>query len=251
MESIEIFGVKVHNTTLEEATKLVEYYFKSDKLNIIYTPNTEIVMVAKDDNKLKNLLNKGDLITADGIGLIYGSRIKKRPLQERVTGFDLSMNMLKIANENNYSIYLLGGKDGISKAAAENIKKNYPNVKIAGYHHGYFKGAHTGDENQEDEINIVNEINSVNPDIIFVGLGFPRQEIWIDANRDKIKGRVIIGNGGVMDILSGNSKRAPEIYQKLGLEWLYRLIKEPSRIGRQMILPKFMIKVLFSKDVIK
>lgn len=251
MEKREIFGVKIHNTTLKDATELVKSYLKSEKLNIIYTPNTEIVMVAKDDEKLKSLLNKADLIIADGIGLIYGSKIKKKPLKERVTGFDISMNMLKIANDNNYSIYLLGCKDGIAKTASENIKRDYPGIKIAGFHHGYFKGIHTGDVNHPDETKIVEEIKSLNPDIIFVGLGFPKQEMWIDGNKDKIKGRVIIGNGGVMDILAGNAKRAPEIYQKLGLEWFYRLMQEPSRIKRQMVLPKFMLKVLFTKDVVK
>lgn len=251
METIEIFGISIDNTTLEEATRTIESYLKSDKLNIIYTPNTEIVMIAKDDNNLKELLNKGDLITADGIGLIYGSRIKKKPLKERVTGFDMSINMLKLANENNYSLYLLGGKDGVAKDAAENIKKDYPNIKIAGYHHGYFKGSHTGDLNSIDEKNIIDDINNKRPDIIFVGLGFPKQEIWIDSNKTKIKAKVIIGNGGVMDILSGNAERAPEIYQKLGLEWFYRLIKDPSRIKRQILLPKFMLNVIFKKDIIK
>lgn len=251
METIEIFGTKVHNTTLEEAMKTIELYLKSEKLNVIYTPNTEIIMSAKDDENLKRLLNDGDLVTADGIGLVYGAKIKKRPLKERVTGFDMSINMLKIANENNYSLYLLGGKDGIAKDAVNNIKKDYPNVKISGYHHGYFKGNHTGDLDSEDENNIINEINSKSPDIIFVGLGFPKQEIWIDSNKDKIKSRVIIGNGGVMDILSGNAKRAPDIYQRLGLEWLYRLVQEPSRIKRQMVIPKFMFKVIFGKDVVR
>ena len=251
METIEIFGIRIDNTTLEEATRTIESYLKSDKLNIIYTPNTEIVMIAKDDNNLKELLNKGDLVTADGIGLVYGSRIKKRPLKERVTGFDMSINMLKLANENNYSLYLLGGKDGVAKDAARNIKKDYPNIKIAGYHHGYFKGSHTGDLNSRDEKNIIEDINNTSPDIIFVGLGFPKQEMWIDSNKTKIRSKVIIGNGGVMDILSGNAERAPEIYQKLGLEWFYRLIQEPSRIKRQMVLPKFMIDVIFKKDVIK
>lgn len=251
MDTLEIFGVKIHNTTLDEATKQVDSYLKKDGLKAIYTPNTEIVMAAKDDEDLKDLINRGNLIIPDGIGLIYGSRIKKRPLQERVTGFDLSMNLLKIADENAYSIYLLGGKEGTAKIAVENIKKNYPNIRIAGYHHGYFKGSHMGYENHEDELEIINQINLLDPDIIFVGLGFPKQEIWIDANKDRIRGKVIIGNGGVMDILAGNSKRAPEIYQKLGLEWFYRLIKEPSRIKRQMVLPQFMLKVLFSKDIIK
>lgn len=251
MKTIEIFGTLVHNTTLDEATKTIESYLKGEKLHTIYTPNTEIIMAAKDDENLKKLLNKGDLVTPDGIGLVYGARIKKRPLQERVTGFDMSIKMLEIANKNNYSLYLLGGKEGIARDAAENIKKDYPNIRIAGYHHGYFKGSHTGNINSEEEIKIINEINSNNADIIFVGLGFPKQEIWIDLNKDKIKSKVIIGNGGVMDILSGNAKRAPDIYQNLGLEWLYRLVKNPSRIKRQLVIPKFMFMVIFGRDVIK
>lgn len=251
MDIVEIFGVKIHNITFDEATKEMENYLKGDELKSIYTPNTEIVMGAKDDGNFKELINKGDLITADGIGLIYASRIKRRPLKERVTGYYISLKLLDIANENNYSLYLLGGKDGVAKLAAENIKKTYPNIRIAGYHHGYFKGSHNGYKNNEEEIKIINDINSSNPDIIFVGLGFPKQETWIDTNKKNIAGKVIIGNGGVMDILSGNTKSAPKIFEKLGLEWFYRLIKEPSRIKRQIVLPKFMLKVLFSKDVVK
>lgn len=251
MESINIFGIKIHNTTLEETTELLRKFLEEDGLKKIYTPNTEIVMAAKDDENLKELLNKGDLIIPDGIGLIYGSRIQKRPLKERVTGFDTSIKLLEIGNEKGYSIYLLGGKEGVARDAAKNIKEKWPNIKIAGYHHGYFKGSHLGLKNEEEEEKIIKDINEKNPDIIFVGLGFPKQEIWIDANKDKIKGKVIIGNGGVMDILSGNAKRAPEIYQKLGLEWFYRLIQQPSRIKRQLVLPKFMLYVLFNKDVIK
>lgn len=251
MDSIKIFGVKIHNMTFEEATEEVKGYLKENNLKVIYTPNPEIVMGAKEDNKLRELINRGDMVTADGIGLIYASKIKKRPIKERVTGYDLSIKLLEIANENNYSLYILGGKDGVAKAATENIKSLYPNVKIAGYHHGYFKGSHIGYEGHKEEISIIEQINSANPDIIFVGLGFPKQEIWIDSNRDKLKGKVIIGNGGVVDILSGNLKMTPEIYRKLGLEWLHRLIREPSRIKRQLVIPKFMIKVIFSKDVVE
>lgn len=251
MKTVEIFGVKIDNITFEEATREVEEYLKGDTLKVIYTPNPEIVMGAKDDSRLRNLINDGDMVTADGIGLIYASRIKKKPLKERVTGYHLSIKLLEIANENNYSIYLLGGKDGIANMAAVNIAKDYPNVKIAGFHHGYFKGSHQGNENHEEEIKIINDINKSNPDIIFLGLGFPNQENWIDANRDRIKGRLIIGNGGVIDILSGNTKDTPEIYRKVGLEWLYRLVKNPSRIKRQLVIPKFIFKVVFGKDVIR
>ena len=251
MEKIKIFGVNIHNTTLEDTTNLLEEYLKGDSLKVIYTPNTEIVMAAKDDHKLRDLINEGDLVIPDGIGLIYGSKIKKKPLKERVTGFDTSMKLLEIANTNSYSLYLLGGKDGISKAASEKIKLDYPNINIVGYHHGYFKGSHLGLSNEPEELSIIDEMNEQKPDIIFIGFGFPKQEIWINANKHSLKGKVIIGNGGVMDILSGNSKRAPEIYIKLGLEWFYRLMQDPSRIKRQMVLPKFMLQVFFSKDAVE
>ena len=251
MDSIKIFGVKIHNITFEDGIKEIKSYLKGNDLKTIYTPNPEIVMGAKENKKLKEIINRGDLITADGIGLIYASKIKKRPLKERVTGYDLSMELLNIGNEKGYKLYLLGGKEGVAKGAAENIQKAYPNIKIAGYHQGYFKGSHNNYENHQEELKIIEDINASEPDIIFVGLGFPNQEIWIDTNKNKITGKVIIGNGGVMDILSGNLKKTPDIYRKLGLEWLYRLIKEPSRIKRQIVIPKFILQVLFSRNVIE
>lgn len=251
METIKIFGINIYNISMEETCNLLDEYLSGDIIKAIYTPNTEIVMIAKDDNQLKELINNGDLIIPDGIGLIYGSRIKKKPLKERVTGFDTSIKLLEKANDKGYSLYLLGGKDGVAKKASENIKKQYPNIDIKGYHHGYFKGSHLGIKDSEEEKVIIEEMNRLAPDIIFVGLGFPKQELWIDSNKSRIKGKVIIGNGGVMDILAGNSKRAPEFYQKFGLEWLYRLIKEPSRIKRQILLPKFLLEVLFTKNVIE
>lgn len=251
MEKVSIFGVDIDNLNMDETVSIVEEYLKSDKLNVIFTPNTEIVMAAKEDETIKEMVNSADIVIPDGIGLIYGSKIRKKPLKERVTGFDISIKMLEIANENKYSIYLLGGKDGVARDAGEKIKKDYPDVNVAGYHHGFFKGSHRDILDSEEESMIVNEINSLNPDIIFVGLGFPGQEKWIYHNRNRINSKVIIGNGGVMDILAGNAKRAPEIYQKLGLEWLYRLIKEPSRITRQIALPKFVISILINKDSVK
>lgn len=251
MEKVSIFGVEIHNTTLEEATELVKEYLKGDILNTICTPNTEIVMAAKEDPTLKELINQFDFIIPDGIGLIYGSKMKKKPLKERVTGFDLSMKLLEIAQEKGYSVFLLGGKEGVAKKASENIVKKYSNIKIAGYHHGYFKGSHIGHDNHQEEKKIVEMINESKTDIIFVGLGFPKQEIWIAKNKERIHGKVIIGNGGTMDILAGVSKRAPEIFQRLGLEWFYRLIREPTRIKRQLAIPKFVLSVLLDKEAIE
>jgi N-acetylglucosaminyldiphosphoundecaprenol N-acetyl-beta-D-mannosaminyltransferase len=251
MDKIKIFGVEIDNLSFNEAVEVVEGFLKGDRLRTICTPNTEIVMAAKNNPKLKELINDNDLIIPDGIGLIYGSRIRKRPLKERVTGFDISVKMLEIANRKGYSLFLLGGKDGVAKKASENILTQYPNIKITGYHHGYFKGSHNGYDNHDEELKIIRMINESKTDIIFVGLGFPKQEQWIGKNKHRIHGKVIIGNGGTMDVLAGVSKRAPEIFQRLGLEWFYRLIKEPSRIKRQMAIPKFILSVLFNRDAIE
>lgn len=249
--TLSIFGVNIDKLTQIEVVDKIQQFLKDKETRTIYTPNTEIVMIAKEDEKLKNILNHGDIVIPDGIGLIYGARLKKKNLPERVTGCDISYEILRLANDEGYSVYLLGGQEGVAKEAGKNILDQYPNVKLAGVQNGYFKGAHIGQPGHQEELGILHNINQSKADILFVGLGAPKQEIWIDENKDKLNCKVIIGNGGTVDILSGRIKRAPEVYQKLGLEWLYRLVKEPSRIKRQMLLPKFIIQVIFSKDAVK
>ena len=145
-------------------------------------------------------------------------------------------------------MFLLGGEEGVAKEASERLKEKYPNIRIAGFQNGFFKGAHIGNAGHEDEIQILENINQSNADILFVGLGAPKQEIWIDENKNKLNCKLIIGNGGTVDILAGRIERAPDIYQKLGLEWLYRLAKDPKRIKRQMVIPIFILTILFSTD---
>lgn len=250
METIRIFGVRVDNIDFKYAEGKIREFLRGDRLETIYTPNPEIVMRAREDEKLRRILDQGSLVTADGIGLIYASRIRKKPLKERVTGFDMSIKMLEIANEEGYSIYLLGGEEGVSRLAAENIERDYGNIRVVGHRSGFFKGSHLGQADHPEEMAIVEDINEKKPDLIFVGLGFPRQELFIDHNRDRLDARLIIGNGGVIDILAGITSRAPEAWQKLGLEWLYRLIKNPTRLRRQMILPRFLLEVIFRRKVI-
>lgn len=247
-DTIKIMGVKIDRVTLNSAIDKVHEFIKSSKTNVIYTPNTEIVMAARKDDELKALLNEGDLVIPDGIGLVYASKMKRKPLKERVTGYDLSIKIIEMANKEGLSLFLLGGKQGVAFKACENIKEKYNNIKITGFHHGYFKGTHIGYKGHIEEREVVKKINDANPDILFVGFGAPRQEKWIHENKDKLNCKVIIGNGGTIDILAGKVKRAPEIFQKLGLEWFYRLIREPWRFKRQMVLPLFALLVLFSRD---
>lgn len=251
MEKINIFGVNVFNIDFNEAKSILENFLKSEKLNRIYTPNTEIVMAAKKDKNLRDLINQADLVTADGIGLVIGSKLRKLPLKERVTGYDMSLELINIANRDNLNLYLLGAGEGVAKRAAENIKRDYKNINVVGFHNGFFKGSHNGYENSKEENDIIDEINSKKTDIIFVGLGFPKQEIFIDKNLNKINAKIIIGNGGVIDVLAGEAKRAPDIFIKLNLEWFYRLIKNPSRIKRQMAIPKFLLSIMMDKNSVK
>jgi N-acetylglucosaminyldiphosphoundecaprenol N-acetyl-beta-D-mannosaminyltransferase len=238
-DRFNIFGVPIDKVTMKDAVKRAEDFLKEDRLHIVATPNAEIIMMAQKDEEYKDILNKTDLNVPDGSGVVFASKVYKEELPERVAGFDLMMELLKIADKKEQKIYLLGAAPDVIKKTYENLKKKYPGINIVGIHDGYFK------DFQED--GIIKDINSKNPDIIFVALGAPKQEKWIFKNRNILNARLAIGVGGSFDVLAGKVQRAPEIYRKLGMEWLYRLKKEPWRYKRMMVLPKFAVKVLFSR----
>lgn len=244
MEILQVLGVPVHKVNMNEALNKAIDFIEGDKKSVIYTPNSEIVMMAKENAELLKVIKKSDMTIPDGIGLVLASKIMKNPLSERVTGIDLMENILKYCNQNKKSIYILGGKPGVSEMALENISIKYPNINALGAYHGYFKGQHIGKEGHDEEVKVINIINGLNPDVLFVAFGAPRQEIWIDRFKGKINAKLFIGVGGSVDVYAGTVKRAPVFYQKTGLEWLYRLIKEPWRYKRMLSLPKFIIEVL-------
>jgi N-acetylglucosaminyldiphosphoundecaprenol N-acetyl-beta-D-mannosaminyltransferase len=252
MDKLSIMGVRINNISMNEVLKLAEQKIKNDEKYIIYTPNTEIIMMCQKDEEFLNIMNKSDINVPDGVGLIYAGKIKKLPLKEKVAGYDLSINLLKMADEKGLKLYAVGGRPGVAEAAMQNVQKKYPGIKIVGAHHGYFKGTHLGEFGHEEEIAVIEDINRHKPHILFVGFGAKKQEQWIEYNKDLINANIIIGNGGTLDGLAGIVKRAPDIFINLGLEWLYRLIKEPKRITRQIVLPVFMFKVIFgNKDIVK
>lgn len=238
---VDIMGVFIDQGNLDDAANRCKDFLNTDGCKMIITPNTEIIMNAQENSKLRQIINTADLVIPDGIGLIYASKIQKKGLTERVTGVDLMHKILSYCNETEKSIYILGGKPGVAKKACENIKNKLPGINIKGFRDGYFKEA--------EENDIIKNINELNPDILFVALGAPKQEIWMGQYREKLNSKMVMGVGGSVDVWAGTVKRAPEIYQKLGLEWFYRLLKEPWRYKRMMVLPKFMIKVIFSKNI--
>ncbi len=235
-ERLNVLGVGVDTAPFDQAADRLVAAMEQDASYSVYTPNSEIVLYAYQNPDYCKVLNRGDMVTPDGIGVVYASKILKRPLPERVGGFDLVNAVLAKIAGTGKTVYLFGAKPGVADAAAENICKQYPGTHICGTADGYF--------DSEKEQEIIKDINEKKPDLLLVCLGFPKQELWIDAHKEALSAKVIMGLGGSLDVFAGTVKRAPEMFQKLGLEWFYRLIKQPARAIRMLALPKFGLTVL-------
>lgn len=237
--TVDILGVSIDNVGMQDVLSTITSFLKEGKNKVVFTPNSEIIMLAKDDPEIRNILNGADLSIPDGIGVVYASKIMGKPLPERVTGFDTMQNLLGIGSNGSITFYLFGAKPGVAQEAKERLKAKYPQINILGTHDGYF--------NDQQGKNIISEINKLKPDVLFVALGAPKQEKWIIENKNNLNVKVCMGIGGCFDIIAGRTKRAPKIYQKLGLEWFYRFIKEPSRWRRMLKLPQFGLTVMWNR----
>ena len=239
MQTAKVLGVRFHLAAPGEALDEARRFLDADGgMRAVYTPNPEIVMRARKDAAFMDVLNRGDLVIPDGIGVVYAMRMNGVKIKERVTGYDLVQGLLAGMAEHGRTVYFLGGKEESVSLAKANMETKYPGLQIVGYHNGFFDA--------EKEILIIEEIQRLKPDLLLVFLGAPKQEKWIDAHRE-LPVRLAIGVGGSVDVMSGMVPRAPAFYQKHGLEWLYRLAKQPSRWKRQLILPKFMLVVLWNR----
>ncbi len=245
---MRILGVRIDHVDMKKAVSIATQNMNSEKPFVIVTPNSEIVVKANKEPELMSFIENAGMVVPDGIGLVVGSKLVKQPLSERVTGIDLMVELVKYASNHQKSIYLIGGKPGVAAQAAEKLKEQFAGLEVAGTHHGYFKGLHTGNKGHSDEMAVIEDIKAKKPDMIFVAFGAPKQEYFIDAYKDILGAGLLMGVGGSLDVISGNVQRAPEKYQKMGLEWAYRLAKEPWRIKRAGALPIFALNVLIRKD---
>lgn len=234
-DKINIRGVMFDNVTFDEAVDRLVSSLDSGKKCALFTPNSEIVQSCIDDSSLYPIINSAELIIPDGIGVVKAGRILSTPFKGgKVAGIEVGEALISRIAGTGHSIFFLGGKPGVAEAACDKLTEKYPGAVFAGCHDGYFKKE--GEENES----VIREINESGADVLFVCLGCPAQEKWIYTNRKKLGGVVLfLALGGSLDGYSGNVKRAPKIFIKLGLEWFYRLLCEPSRIGRMMKLPKF------------
>ncbi len=232
--TINILGIKFDNVSMDEAVEIGLSLFEKEAKYSIYTPNPEIVMAAYDNKILQNQLNDGALCIPDGIGVVIGSKIIGKPLKERVAGYDFNKNMFERLKNTDKTVYFYGSAPGVAKLAAKKMMEEFKGLNIVGIWNGY----------EKDNSKVIDNINMLNPDLLLVGLGAPRQEEWISMNMDKINAKVFVGVGGSFDGFAGKVLRSPDIFIKLNLEWLHRLIKQPSRWKRMLQLPRFLVKML-------
>jgi N-acetylglucosaminyldiphosphoundecaprenol N-acetyl-beta-D-mannosaminyltransferase len=233
---VDVLGVGFDAVTPDAAVSRSVAILESrgGAVRYVVTPNPEIVESCRRDTVARDAVENAALVLPDGIGVIYAAKILGRPLKTRVTGIDYAAALLEICAERGYGLYLLGAKSGIAEVAADKLRATYDGLRIVGTHDGYFS----------DDAAVIAAINAAEPHMLFVCLGAPRQETWIARNAEKLDARLAVCLGGALDVWAGIARRAPVRWQKLGLEWLYRLLREPRRIGRMIKLPLFLVRAV-------
>lgn len=244
-DTIRILGIDIDNISIDEAGEITSNLIKESNKSckMVFAPNTEFIMMAQKDKEFYDILKRADLATPDSVGVMMGGKKQKKPFKQRIPGQAYFRKVLEVGEKENWTFYLLGGKGDVPRLAAENVKKDFPNINIVGCHEGFFE------EDNEEEV--IAEINSLEPNVLFVAMGAPLQEKWIAKHQSELKCDIAAGQGGTFDYEAGIIRRAPVIIQKLGIEWLWRLILQPKRIIRMMALPIYYLKIKFTKDITK
>lgn len=229
----EVLGIAFDDLTREEAAQAGAALLEEDKFHYVVTPNPEFILAAEKDREFRQVLNGADLVLPDGIGVVYSAKIQGTPLKGRVPGIEFAEDMLACLDRRGGRLYLLGAKPGVAEAAGERLAAKYPGLKIAGTHDGYFK----------EDGPVAEAIRRSGADCVFVCLGAPKQELWMAKHGGAAGARLLCGLGGSLDVFAGVAERAPKFWSDHGLEWFYRLCKNPWRARRMMKLPLFLVHV--------
>lgn len=226
MDRVRLLGVPIDPVTASEAVARLRSFLTDGRQHHVMTPNSEMLVAASKDEAFRSLLNRTDLNIPDSQGLLYAARWTGQFLPERVTGVD-TVQAFCASLSKDTPVFLLGAAPGVAEAAAEALKKKNPGLNIA--------GTFSGSPKDEDATDILQRIALSGAQILFVAYGAPKQDEWIDKHLKELPSvKVAMGVGGTFDFLAGVQKRAPSLFRKLGLEWLWRVVREPKRIGRIM-----------------
>lgn len=270
MKKVDVLKIKINAVRLDQAKTILLDLLKSNKKGLVCTPNTEFIIASRKDKEFRKILNSAALNLPDGFGLLWAAKFNslnspsipiareiiiflqwiatiimipffpsffRHPIPQRISGSDFIWTIAELAKENHYRIFLLGGAPTVAERAALKLQTDIYGLKIAG----------VSSQDPSESAEIIQAVNKAKTDILLVGFGAPKQEKWLNENLEKTCAKVGMGIGGTYDFIAGIKKRAPAWMRSLGLEWLYRLIKEPTRLGRQMALPKLLIIILINK----
>lgn len=234
--TVSLYGVPFSKMDMKETVEHLAQAIAARRLHRVVTGNPIMLMVGLDNPSFHRTLATAELVVPDGAGVVWAARHLKQPVKERVAGFDLMHELLREGAKRSWSVYLLGASADIVKSAYANLQKQYPGMRFVGCRDGYFTDREDGE--------VVAAIRAANPDILLVARATMNQEPWIEKYQDVLGVPVVMGVGGSFDVVSGKLKRAPAIFRRMGLEWFYRLIQEPSRYKRMLVLPRFALKVI-------
>ncbi|MBE7000256.1 MAG: WecB/TagA/CpsF family glycosyltransferase [Ruminococcaceae bacterium] len=233
-QRVDILGVQFDNVTRTEAVERALTLAAGEKPCMMVTPNPEILWEGIHNPDLYQVLTRADLVLPDGIGILIASRILGTPIAQKVAGVEVGEEILRLSGSRGLKVTFFGGKPGVAEEAARRMTQRYPDLEIAGCFNGYFKDA--------DEV--LPQIRAAGGDILFVCLGAPKQELFIRDHMHETGAKLHLGLGGSLDVYAGNAIRAPRWMIKIGLEWFYRLLKQPKRLGRMMNIPRFLLYTL-------
>ncbi|MGZ9586289.1 WecB/TagA/CpsF family glycosyltransferase [Paenibacillus marinisediminis] len=239
-KTVPIYGIPFSSLSMKETVAWLSEAIIQRRSTHVITANPIMVMAALENDNFMRVMQQADMIVPDGSGIVWAANYAGAPLAERVTGFDLLHELMRTGEQHGWRVYMLGAAPEVIQAAKERLQQQYPGVQIVGARDGYFGAA-------EDE-QVVEQIRAAAPDILFVARGADTQEPWIAKYRDSLNAALMMGVGGSFDVISGRMKRAPQWVQQMKLEWLYRLVKEPTRYKRMLALPKFALKVMRDKN---
>jgi N-acetylglucosaminyldiphosphoundecaprenol N-acetyl-beta-D-mannosaminyltransferase len=248
MRKVKICDINFDVITTKETIEFIEKkILNSSKAHYIHTANVDHVVMADEDPEFKSLINRADLVTADGMPIVWFSSLFGCKLPERVTGADLSEKLCKYSSEKGFKLFFLGAATGVAEKAKQRMQKKYPNVEIV----GVYSPSKEELQNKESNMKIINKINKSGANILLVAFGAPKQEKWINNHLSYLQTTINIGVGASIDFMAGEVKRAPKILQSLGLEWLYRLIKDPKRLAHRYLIRDSKIIPIIIKSLVR
>lgn len=232
---VRLLGVRLDALDRQQVLAAIKEFVASNRPHQVITANAELVYRAWHDPEVARVMAGAALVTPDGAGIVWAARRLAGITLQRVTGIDLTADICEAAVKNGWRIFLYGGRPGVAEEAATRLEARYPGLIICGTSHGYLEAAEVK--------KLVTRIRTTSPHVLLVGMGAPKQELWTSQHLEELGVPVCLGVGGSLDVLAGRARRAPEWIQRANLEWLYRLVLQPSRLKRQIVLPAFAWRV--------